>query len=246
MELILMGRIFSRRSISAASLNSIQFLLRLAVDVHEEDHRIPLSRVDNSMRNVGAVAGGIAGVQDFGIVGGFDANLAFLNSEEFAGAREMGRAAQGAAGFQRDLIEFDVFFEVQRGKGADLAMGVGAIVVSVVVGANDVNGGGGIGRFKEFAEVETEGAGDAEGNGERGIGLFAFDLAEHRTADAAGVGKGFQRPAALGPEAVDAVAEVAVDGFWFRRPLYGCSFHVRYSGETSCIADFRMFSISGI
>ena len=76
------------------------------------------------MGNVGAVAGGVAGVKDFGVVGGFDADLAFLDGEEFAGAFEVRGAAESAAGFEGDLVKFDVFFEVEGGEGADLAVGV--------------------------------------------------------------------------------------------------------------------------
>ena len=119
-------------------------------------------------------------------------------------------------------------------------------MIGVIVGSDDVDGGGGVWRFEKFSKRERKGAGDAKSDGEGGVGLFAFDLAEHGTADAAGVGEGFERPAAFGAEAFDAVAEVAVDGFRFRRLLFGCFFHVRYSGETSCIADSAMFSISDI
>ena len=98
--------------------------------------------------------------------------------------------------------------------------------------------------FEKFAEVETEGARDAEGDGQRGVGLFALDLAEHGTADAAGVGERFERPAAFGAEAFDADAEVAVDRFGLRR-AFVCGFlHVRYSGESSCISDETDSTIS--
>ena len=80
--------------------------------------------------------------------------------------------------------------------------------------------------FKKFAEVEAEGARNAKGDGEGGIGLFALDLAEHGTADAAGVGEGFERPAAIGAKAFDANAEVAVDRFRFGRALGGGVLHV--------------------
>src|SRR4051794_27607183 len=99
------------------------------------------------MGNISAVVGGIAGVKDFAVVGGFDTDLAFLDGEKFAGALEMRGAAEGAAGFELNFVEFDIFFEIERGERANPAMSVGAIVIGVVVGANDGDGGGGVGSF---------------------------------------------------------------------------------------------------
>ncbi len=198
----------------------------LAVDVDEEDDGFVSSGVDDGVGKVGSVVSGVAGMEDLGVRAGFDANLAFLDGEEFAGAFEMGGAAQGAAGLELDFVKLDVFFEVERGEGADAAMFVGAVMVGVVFGANDGDRRGGVGRFEEVAEGEIKGAGNAESDGEGGVGLIAFDLAEHGAADAAGVGESFKGPAAIGAEAFDAVAEVAVDGFG----LVGCfgrAFHGR-------------------
>ena len=63
-------------------------------------------------------------MQSFGVVRGFDADLAFLDGEEFAGAFEVGSAAEGAAGFELDEVEFDVFFEIERRECANLAVRV--------------------------------------------------------------------------------------------------------------------------
>lgn len=92
------------------------------------------------MRNVSAVVGGIAGVQNFAVVGGFDADLALLDGEKLAGALKMCGTAKGAPRFELDFVEFDIFFEVQRRKCANLAVCVGAIMVGVVIGPNHCNG----------------------------------------------------------------------------------------------------------
>lgn len=85
-------------------------------------------------------------------------------------------------------------------------MFVGTIMVGVIFGANDRDRAGGVRGFEEVAEAHVEGASDAKSDGESGIGLVALDLAEHGTADATGVGQGFERPIAVGAEAFDAVA----------------------------------------
>jgi hypothetical protein len=182
-----------------------------AVDVHEEQDRFSLSGVNNSMRNIGAIVGGVAGAEGFGVGGRFDADLTFLEGEEFAGAFEMRGTAEGAAGLKLDFVEFHVLFEVERGKGADAAMFIRAVMVCMVLGANDGDGGGGVGGFEEVAETHGKGAGDAESDSESGVGLVALDLAEHGTADAAGVGEGFERPTAVGAKFFDAIAEAVVD-----------------------------------
>lgn len=81
-----------------------------------------------------------------------------------------------------------------------------------------------MGSFEEFAEIEIEGAGDAKSDGEGGVGLFAFNLAEHGTADAAGVGERLKGPAALGAKSFDAVAEVAIDGLGLGGVFWGGDF----------------------
>lgn len=64
------------------------------------------------MRDVGAIVGGVARVQNFAVGAGFDADLAALDGEEFAGALEMRSATEGAAGLELNLVEFDVFLEI--------------------------------------------------------------------------------------------------------------------------------------
>ena len=69
------------------------------------------------MRHVGAVVDGVAAVQFLGVAGGLDTNAAFLDSQKFARAFEMRRAAQRAALTKLNFIELDIFLEMQRRKG---------------------------------------------------------------------------------------------------------------------------------
>jgi hypothetical protein len=64
--------------------------------------------------DVGAVTGRVAGGEFFGIAARFDADPPFLDCEELAGALEMRRAAQGATSLEPDLVELDIFLQVQR------------------------------------------------------------------------------------------------------------------------------------
>ena len=103
--------------------------------------------------DVGGVVGGVAGVEVYRVVGAGDFDRAFLDGEEFAGAFEMGGAAEGGSGLEGDFVVLDGFFEVEWGEGADAAMAVVAEVVGPVGGADDVDlGGRGGGGFDELAE----------------------------------------------------------------------------------------------
>jgi hypothetical protein len=56
----------------------------------------------------------VAGGEFLRIASGLDADPPFLHGEEFAGALEMRRAVQDAARLEPDLVELDVFLQVQR------------------------------------------------------------------------------------------------------------------------------------
>ena len=109
---------------------------RSAIDIHEEEDGFAAAGVDDRVGHVGAVVGGVAGFEDFRVAGGLNADLALLDGEEFAGAFEMGRAAERPAGLELDLVEFHVLFEVQRRERADAAVFVGTIMIGVVVGSD--------------------------------------------------------------------------------------------------------------
>ena len=92
-----------------------------------------------------------------------------------------------------------------------------------VVVADDLDGGGGSGGVDQFCEGHAEGLGDAEGDGEGGVGLFAFDLGDHRAAHAAAAGECFEGPVAFVAELAEAAADAARDHVrgaggvvWFR------------------------------
>lgn len=150
------------------------------------------------------------------VVAGFEPEAAFDHGEVLAGAGEVGGAAKGASGAEADFVELDVLFEVEGGEGADPAVGVGAEEVGFVVAADGLDGRLGGGGFEEFGERHLEGLGDAAGDGEGGVGLVAFDLAEHGTADAGGGGELVEGPVAPFAEVTDTAAEVGADGIGWR------------------------------
>lgn len=179
--------------------------------------------VDDGVGDIGAVIGGIAGEQGIRIIAAFDADGAFDDREVFAGAGEVGGAAQGSAGFELEFVQFDVLFEIERAEGAEAAEVVRAVVVGAVVVADDLDGGGGSGGVDQFGEGHAEGLGDAEGDREGWVGLFAFDLGDHGAAHAAAAGECFEGPVAFAPELAEAAAEAARDHVrgaggvvWFR------------------------------
>ena len=60
------------------------------------------------MGDIGTVAGRVAGGEFFGMAGRLDTDPPFLHGEELAGALEMRRTAQDAAGLEPDLLELDI------------------------------------------------------------------------------------------------------------------------------------------
>ena len=164
------------------------------------------------MGHIRSIAGGVAGRQRVTVAGAFHAHVAAGDSEEFPGSLKVRGTAEGSAFFEAEFVKLDILFQVQRGEGANVAVVVRVIVKGTVVGADHVHLGGRARGFHQFAKGEAEGAGDAQGHSERGIGLLTFDLAEHGTAYTAAAGQRFQRPAALLPQVFEPLTKVPGDG----------------------------------
>jgi len=88
--------------------------------------------------------------------------------------------------------------------------------------------------------------GDAQRYRQGGIGLLAFNLAEHGTAHATGIGEGLEGPAALAAQALDPGPEMAAECIgrvgnacrgWECGPPLGRGWGVHHNGKMSCISE---------
>ncbi|MFM1941124.1 MAG: hypothetical protein RI897_106 [Verrucomicrobiota bacterium] len=156
----------------------------LGVDDDEEHLCGAFAAVDDGVGDIGRVVGGISCGERFRMCAGFDADAAVDDREEFAGALEVGCAAEGSAFTESDFVELHVLFEVEGGESPYGAVIVRAVLESAVVVSDDGDAGDGGGCFDQFCEREVEGAGDTGGDGESWVGASALDLAEHGATDA--------------------------------------------------------------
>src|SRR5687768_1202176 len=106
-------------------------------------------------------------------------------------------------------------------------------MIRAVVGANHCHRGTGARHFQQISQRHSKGLRDAHRDRKGGVGLLAFDLAKHGTADSARISQGVQRPAFGGPQVLYTASQMSIDGIrqvWPRRQFVGfglsCAFHI--------------------
>ena len=159
------------------------------------------------MGHIGAVSAGVALGEVVFILIGFDPNAALFDGQKLARAFEMGLTAQGTARAETDLVKLDVLLQIDRRERADLALLITAVNLRAIAGTDDLDFGcAGLCALDELLQGEPKSTRDAKSHGERRIGFFTLDLAEHRATHATGCCQILERPTTITPQLLHPLA----------------------------------------
>src|SRR5882724_7419467 len=108
------------------------------------------------MRDVSAIANGVAPIEVLRVRTGDNTDSAFLNSQELARARVVSRAFQTAAGLQGDFVKLDILFKRQGRERADTDVLVGTKMIGVILAADHGHIRRSLWSFQELANLHAE------------------------------------------------------------------------------------------
>ena len=132
---------------------------------------------------VSAIARAVATAQGFRAAIHLYLQLPLGDREKFTGSVKMRGTTQLTLVLQTQFIELHILFQVQWRQRSNTAGSTGAIVIQLVIGANDINRAARTGVLHQFRDTEPKCMRQLHRGRKGRICRLPLDLADHRTAD---------------------------------------------------------------